>query len=128
MDVREAARVEAVQDPGGDRSSEVPVERGHRPRLDVATESGTHDVLVALPELGDERTKLAEVVSAVGVAHDHERAADEGERIDVSPTQATSRRLEDPRPPRQGDLARRIRPAVDDQHLALDTGPGEALL
>ena len=71
VDVGEVAREEPVEDPRRDRRPEVAVQRRHRAGLDGAPQARAHDELVALAELLDERLELAEVVGAVGVAHDH---------------------------------------------------------
>ncbi len=117
VDVGEATAEDDVQDRGRHRRSEVAVERRHRPRLDEAGETRAHDELGAPPELLDERPKLAEVVGAVGVAHDHIAAADEGERIDVGAPEAPLGRAQHARAAGQRQLGRAVAAAVDDQDL-----------
>src|SRR4029453_6404936 len=97
MDVGEAASVDAVEDPGGDGRSDVSVQGRHRAGLDRARPARPHDELVALPEGPHEGAELAEVIGAVGVAHDHVAPADVWQRIDVCPAETAPWGLEDSR-------------------------------
>src|SRR5205807_1954997 len=67
VDVREAAAVDDVEDPGRDRRAEVAVERRHRAGLDRPLPARPHHELVALAKARYEGGQLAEVVRAVGV-------------------------------------------------------------
>ena len=117
-----------VEDPRGEGRTEVSVQRRHRARFDVALEPRAHDVLVAGPELLDERRELPEVVRAVGVSHHHIVATNEREGVDVGAPEPALGRAQHPRPARQGALRRFVRAAVDDQDLAAHAGVGQALL
>src|SRR5260370_41302989 len=60
MDIREFAGVEGVEDPGGQRSSEITMQAGHGAVFDVAFEARAHDEFVAFPKFFHERSDLAE--------------------------------------------------------------------
>ena len=93
------------------------MQRRHGAGRDRALEARAHDELGAGAERLDERPDLAEIVGAVGVAHDDEAAADERDRVDVGAAEAAPRHLEHAGAARLGDLGGAVGRAVDDQDL-----------
>ena len=55
------------------------MQRGHRSRLNPAAEAVAHHQVVTFAQLRDERGNVREVVTLIGVAHDHEFTARSGE-------------------------------------------------
>jgi hypothetical protein len=104
VDVAEMAAVETVEDPRGGGRAEIAMQSRHRSRLDRALPARAHRVLGAAAHGVDEWGELAEVVGAVGVAHDHVLAAHIRQCVDVGPAESSPGGLEDTCPALEGKL------------------------
>jgi hypothetical protein len=121
MDVREAAVVETVQDPGGHRRPQVAVVPRHGAGLDAPFPPRPHDELVAAPKALHEEPQLAKVVGAVSIAHQHVCTTDERKSVDIGLAKTPPRNAQHAGAVSQSNLRCSIRRAVDDEHLTHHT-------
>ena len=126
MDVREPARVEEIEQPRGNRRSEILVEWRHGTGLDITAKTRPHHVFVSASKAFDKCFEIAKVVRAIRVTHKDVFATDVRKRIDVCASKAAPGTLEHTSTPGKSDFGRFVRGAVDDQHLAPDVCLSEA--
>src|SRR4029450_13635370 len=75
VEVTDRNREEKAPEEAQHGIAEPAVQEGHRAVLDAAREAVSHDEIGATAKRGNERLEVREVVAAVGVAGDDERAA-----------------------------------------------------
>src|SRR5260370_9307954 len=97
MDVRELAGIKRVQNPSGNRRTEIAMQCRHRAVFDVALKARSHDELAALPEFFQKRRNLTEIVGQVGISEQNVFSPDERDGVDVGAAEPTFPRLEDSR-------------------------------
>ena len=122
VDIGELGAVDQVKQEGGQRGAEIAVQGRHGTGLHRTPEARSHDVFIAFAEAFKERCDLAEVIGAIGVAHDHVTAPDDAQSVLIGPAQSPGGRLEDARALVERDLRGAVGGAVDDQDLGSGAG------
>jgi hypothetical protein len=129
MEVVNRCCEEQAPNSGEDRVADPAVLPGHGARQDAPAacrEAAAHDQVRAGPQTGQEPRQFAEVVGAVGVAHQHEPAAGGGDAASQRVAVAACRDFDNPCPGRFGQRLRAVGAAiVRDNDLARDAGGGE---
>ena len=120
VEVADRAGEEQAADEAQHRVAEVAVQEGHRAVLDAAAEAVAHDQVVAGPQALDEGFDVAEVVAAVGVAHDHVAAVGGFEAAHQRRPVALGGDVHDPRAEPAGDLLGAVGAAVVGDHDLAD--------
>ncbi len=122
------AAIHKIENKGGERRSKIAVQRRHGAGLDRSFKTRAHHEFGAGAKGLDERPQLAEIVRAVGVAHNDEGATDEWHGVDVSAPEAALRRFEDTGAGCQRDLGGPVGRGIDNQNFDARPTRGDSLL
>jgi len=108
--------------------TEIAVQAGHGARRNLALEARAHDELGAAPVGVDIRLDDAEIVGAVGVAHDDEAPTHVRYGVDIGAAETALRRLEHTRALGQRNRGSAVAGTVHDEDLDAGARPSHALL
>ena len=122
VNVGESTAEHQIEDARRKRGAEIAVQTRHGTRRDRSLEARTHDELGPGPVGVHIGLDDAEIVGAVGVAHDDKPPAQIGNGVDIGATKTAPRCPEHTGTFRQRDLGSAVAGTVDDDDL--DTGPG----
>ena len=120
MDIGKMRAVNQIQNRARQGCAEVPMQRRHRAGFDSAGKARSHDELAALLKLLNKAAQFAEIIGAIGVAHQHVPAAHKGNRVDIGPSEPAPGRPEHACASGKGDLPRAIARAVDNNDFGGD--------
>jgi ribosomal protein L34E len=121
MEILYGATKENSTDCRKHRVPEVPVKSRHRSGFDTTRKPVSHDEVGSATKCLDERPKVGEVVTVVGIAHDDELAFGIGNTGRESSAITTNRDIDDTRAFGTGNVLRTVRTAVvSDHNLSVD--------